>query len=76
MDSREANTAGVVSMKVQLLSPAGKIPRVDPELKQRLEELPEDASIEEVVEVIRNYRPEPKLHVYSPEPEGLYRLTI
>ncbi len=70
------NIVGVVKLKVVLLSPAGKIPRVDPELERMLERLPKDAPIEKVVEVIENYRPKSKAYMRISEPEGLYRLTI
>jgi len=66
----------VVKLEVVLLSPAGKIPRVDPELEQMLKKLPKDAPIEKVVEIIESYRPKSKAYTRVSEPEGLYRLTI
>lgn len=63
-------------MEVKLVAPIGKTPRVDAELKQKLKSLPENASIEDMVEVLRTYKKEEKPRILLSEHEDLYRLTI
>lgn len=64
-------------MEIKLVAPIGKIPRVDEELKEKVNAIPKDAPFEELIEVLRTHEREKKFYsFYLSKHEDLYRLTV